>query len=127
MEVTFSLPDDLYQQVERRARESRRGVTDLLSETLRMSLSCDCGVRDALPEVSELCDKDLLDVAGSRLAPAPDERLSMLLEGQERGTLSLSERYELEGLLKVYCEGLLRKALAVQEAARRGLSQPPAP
>lgn len=53
-----------------------------------------------------------------------DARLSELLDRQQSGTLSEGDRSELQTLMHVYQEGLLRKATALSEAVKRGLIEP---
>jgi hypothetical protein len=48
-------------------------------------------------------------------------RLSKLLDRQQSGTLSEGDRSELQTLMQIYQEGLLRKATALSEAVKRGL------
>ena len=49
-------------------------------------------------------------------------RMSALLDRQQAGRMNESEEYELSLLIYVYQEGSLRKADALLEANRRGLS-----
>ncbi len=56
-----------------------------------------------------------------------DDRLSLLLDNQQGGTLSKRERGELSALMELYQEGLLRKAQGLREAVKRGLIKPLAP
>ena len=58
------------------------------------------------------------------MADEEDERLSELLASQQAGTLTDPERLELARLLQQYQEGLLLKAEALAESARRGLIPP---
>lgn len=60
-----------------------------------------------------------------------DARLSELLVGEARrrhrqqaATLAEGDRSELQILMQVYQEGLLRKATALSEAVKRGLIEP---
>jgi hypothetical protein len=50
--------------------------------------------------------------------------LSELLDRQQSGLLVESERLELQTLMQIYQEGLLRKATALSEAVNRGLMEP---
>ncbi|WP_223277964.1 hypothetical protein [Nostoc sp. 'Peltigera membranacea cyanobiont' 232] len=53
-----------------------------------------------------------------------DARLSELLDRQQAATLTEEERSELQTLIQVYQEELLRKATALSEAVKRGLIEP---
>jgi hypothetical protein len=55
------------------------------------------------------------------MQPEQDRRLSTLLrQGQE----GLTERQELQALMRVYEIGMIYKAQALAEAVRRGLREP---
>jgi hypothetical protein len=58
------------------------------------------------------------------MEPAQDTRLSELLDKQQSGTLNPEEPQELDTLMQIYREGLLRKATALAEAVKRGLMEP---
>jgi hypothetical protein len=58
------------------------------------------------------------------MQPVQDARLSELLDRQQSGLLVESERLELQTLMQIYQEGLLRKATALSEAVNRGLMEP---
>ncbi|WP_225894433.1 hypothetical protein [Atlanticothrix silvestris] len=55
------------------------------------------------------------------MEPEQDSRLSELLDRQQAGTLTNDDRPELQVLMQIYQEGLLRKATALREAVKRGL------
>lgn len=77
--------------------------------------------------VSELSDQEVLKLAESQMTPAEDRRLSQLLDRQQAGKLKAEERLELFALMQIYQNGLLRKAMALAEAVRRGLREPLTP
>lgn len=56
-----------------------------------------------------------------RMEPDQDVRLSELLDRQQAGFLLENERLELQSLMQIYQEGLLRKATALSEAVKRRL------
>lgn len=58
------------------------------------------------------------------MEPEQDVRLSLLLDHQQAGILSDEERPELQTLMKIYQERLLRKATALSESVKRGLMEP---
>ena len=74
--------------------------------------------------MSELSDREVLDVAEFQLNSTQDIRMSELLGKQQDGELADDERSELLALMKLYQEGLLRKAQGLREAVRRGLKEP---
>jgi hypothetical protein len=124
--VTVTLPDEVYQRVQRLAQLTQREVADVLTDTISISLPDLQLHADALAPVTTLSDAAVLAAADLQLAPADDARLSILLHAQQAGHLDEPERQELAALMQRYNEGLLRKAHALAEAVRRGLRPSPA-
>ncbi len=95
-----------------------------MSDTLQLSIPelrlSDLNVRP----VSILSDEQVLELTELQMEPDQDERLSLLLDRQQAGLLVLEERSELDELMQVYREGLLRKATALSEAVKRQLIAP---
>ncbi len=69
-------------------------------------------------------DEQVLALAELHLSDEEDERLRVLLDSQQAGTLSDAERPELARLMQQYQEGVLLKAEALAEGVRRGLIPP---
>ena len=78
----------------------------------------------APPPVTEWANGEVLSATESQLPLEDDRRLSELLACQRDGCLSEPEVAELHRLMLLYQEGLLRKAMALREAVRRGLREP---
>jgi hypothetical protein len=74
--------------------------------------------------VENLNDRSLLALTQLEMVEAQSKRLNVLLGYQKDGKLTPSERVELQTLIHIYEDGLLRKAQAVVEAVRRGLIPP---
>lgn len=122
MQILVNLPDDAYRRARRLAHLTRREVADVLADTLDLSLPA---LGDSLTlAFVQMPDEQLVALAESRLADEEDEHLSELLASQQAGTLTDPERLELARLLQQYQEGLLLKAEALAESARRGLIPP---
>jgi hypothetical protein len=125
--VTLELPDEVLDRAERLAALAHRDVTQLLAEAVSAMLpSVDVGTEKS-EAVSELSDAEVLRLADLRLSPKQDRRLSHLLDRQQAGALTHSERTELLALMQVYEANWLRQAEALAEAVRRGLREPLAP
>lgn len=127
MDVTLSLPDDVYRRAEQLARLTGRDLAATLADTLAVSLSL-LGVITA-PEsaLSDASDEEVVALSELTMDRVQDGRLSLLLDRQQAGELSAEERVELMALMQMYQEGLLRKAQALREAVQRGLREPLAP
>jgi hypothetical protein len=122
--VVIDLPDDVYQRAERLAQLINRDVADILADTVALSLPPLSPQSGTVGPVTELADKEILALTELQMEPRQDRRLSLLLERQQAGELSDTERAELLALMQLYQERLLRKAQALHEAVRRGLRKP---
>lgn len=80
--------------------------------------------REALKELS---DEDVLALAELRLTAVQDARLHELLELNGEGAISAPQRRELDALMEIYDDALLRKAMGWAEAVRRKLRAPISP
>ncbi|MBD2773595.1 hypothetical protein [Iningainema tapete] len=74
--------------------------------------------------ISELTDEQVLALTELQMEPDQDERLSNLLNQQQSGIFTSEDYQELQDLMQIYKEGLLRKATALNEAVKRGLMEP---
>lgn len=120
-QVMITLSDEVYQQALRVAQLLDRDIESVLSDTLQSSIpEIQLSNLDGLP-VSILSDEQVLEITELQMEPEQDARLSVLLDRQQEGLLGGEERSELEALMQVYREGLLRKALALSEAVKRQL------
>ncbi|MEL6556231.1 MAG: hypothetical protein AAFQ63_22655 [Cyanobacteria bacterium J06621_11] len=124
VQVTISLPEDVYQRAERFSRLINRDLASVLADTVGSSLPPLSDQVEALPAITELSDQAVLTLASSTLSTQQDQRLSELLEKQREGELVGDDPHELEALMQVYNEGWLRKTAGVVEAVKRGLMSP---
>ncbi|MGB3791010.1 MAG: hypothetical protein WA949_23595 [Phormidesmis sp.] len=124
IQVTISLPEDVYHRAQRFSRLINRDLASVLADTVGSSLPPLSDQVESLPEIDELSDRAILDLAGSKLSTQQDQRLSALLEKQREGELLGDDPQELEALMQVYNEGWLRKTAGLVEAVKRGLMSP---
>ena len=122
MQIILDLPEHLYHQIENFARLTNQDIPTLLTNTLQYSIPA-LSLVTADP-LSTLSDQKILALTQLQLHPEQDLRLSELLDRQQAGLLSSQEEPELQNLLKLYQDGLVRKATALQEAVQRGLIPP---
>jgi predicted transcriptional regulator len=122
--VTINLPDDVYRRAERFAHLANRDLSSILTDTLTRSLPPISTQTNPLQSISELSDRQVMALTHLEMEPAQDTRLSELLDKQQSGTLNPEEPQELDTLMQIYREGLLRKATALAEAVKRGLMEP---
>lgn len=123
-QIIITLPDEIYQRAERFARLANRDVASILVDTIQLSIPPVSGDITDLEPVSVLSDEQVLVLTELQMESEQDARLSELLDRQQSGTLSEGDRSELQTLIQVYQEGLLRKATALSEAVKRGLIEP---
>jgi hypothetical protein len=122
--VTINLPNDVYRRAERFVHLANRDLSSILTDTLTRSLPPISAEIDTLPPISDLSDRQVMALTHLEMEPAQDTRLSELLDKQQSGTLNSEEPQELDTLMQIYREGLLRKATALAEAVKRGLMEP---
>ncbi|WP_242053783.1 hypothetical protein [Nostoc sp. FACHB-888] len=103
---------------------ANRDVASILVDTIQLSIPPVNGDVIDLERVSVLSDEQVLVLIELQMEAEQDARLSELLDRQQSGTLSEGDRSELQTLMQVYQEGLLRKATALSEAVKRGLIEP---
>ncbi|MEH2290787.1 hypothetical protein [Nostoc sp.] len=123
-QIIITLPDDIYQRAERFARLANRDVASILVDTIQLSIPPVSGDISDIEPVSVLSDEQVLVLTELQMQPEQDARLSELLDRQQSGTLTEGDRSELQTLMQVYQERLLRKATALSEAVKRGLVDP---
>lgn len=123
-QITITLSDDIYQRAELFARLANRDIASVLADTIQLSIPpIRLDVLDLEP-IADIPDEQVLALAELQMEPDQDTRLSELLDRQQAGLMTESERLELQTLMQIYQEGLLRKATALGEAVKRGLVEP---
>ncbi|AFZ58973.1 hypothetical protein H6G54_23845 [Anabaena cylindrica FACHB-243] len=120
-QITITLPDDIYQKAEHFARLANRDLASVLVDTIQFSIPPVSLEAAILEPVSTLSDEQVLALTELQMEPEEDSCLSELLDKQQAGMLTESEHSELQALMQIYQEGLLRKATALSEAVKRGL------
>jgi predicted transcriptional regulator len=123
-QVTITLPDEIYQRAELFARLANRDVASVLADTIQLSIPLVRPNILDLEPISDLSDEQVFALTELQMEPDQDARLSELLDHQQAGLLAEDERLELQALMQIYQEGLLRKATAFSEAVKRGLMKP---
>ena len=120
-QITITLPDDVYQKAEHFARLANRDLASVLVDTIQFSIPPISLEATNLEPVSALSDQQVLALTELQMESEEDSRLSELLDKQQAGIVTESEHSELQTLMQIYQEGLLRKATALSEAVKRGL------
>jgi hypothetical protein len=123
-QITVTLPEDVLERAEVLARRTGQPVSDLLAETISLSLKPLGTARGQTEDLGAKSNEEVLAASQTEMPPAEDERLSLLLDRQQAGTLTDAERADLTGLMQLYQDLLLRKAQALRLAVQRGLRGP---
>lgn len=124
MQVTVNIREETYRYAEWLSRTTGHSVSDILATLLDNTLPASERSTQILKPVEELTDGQVLALSEFQMSPREDRRLSDLLRAQQERALTQSEHADLDRLMQVYQQGLLRKAQALREAVHRGLRAP---
>jgi predicted CopG family antitoxin len=123
-DLTISIPDEIYHQIQRLAQLSKRDTSDLLADTIKIILPLLNLQAQFETQISLISDEELLNLTQLQMEAEQDCKLSELLDKQQAGILTEVEQLELKALMQIYQAGLLRKAQALSEAVKRGIIAP---
>jgi hypothetical protein len=124
MQVTLTLPDEVHTRASSIALLTGWTLEDALLVMLEVPLPALIPLVDLDTPVADLPDEQVLALTDLQMTPLHDQRHSALLQKQQAGKLSPTEKRELETLQRVYEIGLIYKAQALAEAVKRGLRAP---
>lgn len=94
-QVTVTLPEGVYQRAELLAQLTDRDVTDVLADTIKLSLSPLNLHSKVSKPIAALSDEEVLSLAELQMDESQDRRLSTLLNKQGAGKLTEAEQNEL--------------------------------
>lgn len=124
VEVTLSIPDNVYQHATRLSAATQLNVSNILTDALAFTLPTLDGAMSAVESVSQLDNEKVMALAESQMPAAQDDRLSDLLFKQRENQLTVTEAAELLSLMLMYYSGWWRKTEALVETVKRGLRPP---
>ena len=111
--VTLQLPETLAQQAKEIAALTHRQLEDVLLELINHAIT-------ELP-IESLPDEQVLAICNLQMDSQEQETLSDLLVRNREGQLGEAQVNQLDVLMQVYRQGLVRKAKALKVAVSRGL------
>ncbi|MDX1520095.1 MAG: hypothetical protein R3264_00530 [Anaerolineae bacterium] len=121
--VTLHLPQLIYEQIERAAKQTDRRIDELLLEVVVAVAPVIDGpsqdVKSAMAQMAFLNDAALWQAARSTMPLEQRERLEALHLKQQDTGLTASEQQEEQNLLKLYQETLLIRAQAAMLLKQR--------
>jgi plasmid stability protein len=122
--VMLRLPDPLYQQLKRRAEQTRRTVEDELLDVVATAMPAPDelppDLAEAISPLAVLDDEALWREARSRLAAEASERLESLHLKRQREGLTEAEAQETSSLVRQYERAMLVRAQAAALLKQRG-------
>lgn len=124
-DYTISIPDSLYQKAQEIAKKRSRNVDDVIRAGLAGAfiqelLDIPDDEQAELKAMSYLSDDALWTIARETMPSGVDQRISELLTKNQRGTISVAERQELEMLVERGDKLTLRKSQAMRYLSERG-------
>jgi hypothetical protein len=121
-QVILNLPDRLAKQVHEVSASTQRKLEDVLIEWRdRGSVGEVAMVLDRPEVIVALSDEQILNLCDLQMSEPEQTQMSLLLGKQRESELQLGELEQLDGLLRVYRRGMVRKAEAWKVAVDRGL------
>ncbi len=115
-QITVKVSDEVVRQASQIATHSKRRVEDVLAAWLEAAAN-------ELP-VGELPDDEVRRLSEMQLSQEQQSALSDLLALNSEGKLDTARQRQLDELMRLYEDGLLRKSQALRVAVQRGLIPP---
>jgi hypothetical protein len=122
--LTVELPEDVYERVRRAAKGMNQPVEKALADIVRAATpsleKVPAEYRAELESLEDLGDDELLTISRSRLAPARQRRMQVLLDKNQRGELTDRERRAMAELRSAGDRLMLRRSYAALLLKYRG-------
>lgn len=115
-QITIEVSEQVWRRANILAEQKSRKPEDVLEEWLEETV--------AETRIEDLSDEEILALTESTFDNERQQKFSLLLERNHEGILSDSERRELDEMMQIYENGLLRKSKALRVAVERGLIAP---
>lgn len=112
-QITLTLPADTLSSARALAAQTNRRVEEVIEEWVANGAN-------SVP-LNILSDEQILALADQTMSHQEQERLSALLDKNRENSLRASEKVELDELMLIYRQGLIRKAEAIKIAVQRGI------
>ncbi len=123
MNITVELPDNLYQNVSSLAERTNRKVDEIIADKLEDNFEVEN--IEFEQNVSNWSDEDVLALANSQMPSAQSERMSELLDREQAGNITNTEKSELNIYIKSLQFAALQKSFGLAEAVKRELINSP--
>lgn len=120
MELTISLPDNVFANVANLASKTHRRIDEIIVEKIEREFSLDIGELEK--QIAVCSDAEAIKLSNLQMPAKEDKRLSFLLKKQGEKDLTKPEQKELWRLMELNRLTTLKKAFASREVSRRGLN-----
>lgn len=124
-DYTISIPDSLYAKAQQVAQQTSRQVDEVIRTRLENALNesafdLPADERDELRALSYLSDDALFNMMREQMQSTKQQRLSLLMDKNSRGTITEDEYGELAALVEDGERLMLRKSTAMNLLMERG-------
>lgn len=115
-QITLTVSDNVWHYAKAVASQNKQRIEEVLSGWLE-KVSSEINVES-------LSDSEVIALAELKMAPNQQKILHNLLEKNGEGELTSVEKKQLDAMMEVYEDALLRKAQALRVGVQRGLLPP---
>ncbi|MDQ2746491.1 MAG: hypothetical protein M3T96_04435 [Acidobacteriota bacterium] len=115
-QITIEVSEQVWHRANILAEQKSRKIEDVLEEWLEETV--------AETRIEDLSDKEIMALTTSRFDDNQQQKFSRLLELNREKTLDDLEKRELDEMMRIYENGLLRKSQALRVAVERRLIAP---
>jgi hypothetical protein len=115
-QITIQVSEQVVRQATQVAAQTERSVEEVLAPRLESAIT-------ELP-VEELSDEEVLALTVLRFTNEQQATLDDLLEQNREGALDAEKQKQLDGLMRLYEHGLIRKSQTLRVVVQRGFIQP---
>lgn len=115
-EVTIKVSEQVWQRASILAKQKHRKIEKVIEELLEETVS--------ETRVEDLSNEEVLALTELQLTPTQQKTFSRLLKKNRENLLTAKEKFQLNELMRIYENGLLRKSKALRVAVERGLMSP---
>ncbi len=115
-QITIEVSEQVWRRANVLAEQNQRKPENVLEEWLEETV--------AETRIEDLTDEEILALTENKFDDEQQNNFSLLLERSREGTLNDEGKRELDEMMRIYENGLLRKSKALRVAVERGLIAP---
>ncbi len=115
-QITIEVSEQVWRRANILAERNQRKPENVLEEWLEETV--------AETQIEDLTDEEILALTENKFDDEQQNNFSLLLERNREGTLNDEGKRELDKMMRIYENGLLRKSKALRVAVERSLIAP---